>query len=157
MAPGLLEILDWVEAQQNEVLDMFTAESKFNDLEVKSRKLNGWMRHKLRGVSRLWCKDKDPVRGIQNWRDMLAKYDPTTGASLLDLQSNICQVKRALTIGDISNFIDKWESDYRTYLKKVGQELGDLMKQNMLLVMLPQTKWEILQIPYAHTKGNHDI
>ena len=84
---------------------------------------------KAQGLARQWCKDKDPGNGIQTWRDMLAKYDPTTGASLLDLQKRICSVKRGKTMNGVPDIIDRFEADYRVYRAKVGKEMDHLTRQ----------------------------
>ena len=96
-------------------------QQKYPDHDSMWRLLHGWLRHKLRGLARQWIKDKDPGLGIQTWRDMLAKYDPTTGASLLDLQEKICVVKRAKSMSEVPDIIDKLEADYRNYRSKVGK------------------------------------
>ena len=68
---------------------------------------------------------------------MLSKYDPLTNASLVDLQARICKVPRAQNISEVVNMIGAWEAEYRVYMKKVGQELGDLTRQNLLLALMP--------------------
>ena len=85
--PVLAETIEWVEYQPG-VLENVGAKFGSN-AEKYGRMLHSWMRHKLRGTARTWVKDKEPGQGLQTWRDMLTKYDPSTGASLLDLQQRI--------------------------------------------------------------------
>ena len=135
--PDLAELVEWIELQPaNAHLSVHDA-AQNSGTEGNAKKLHGWLRHKMRGVARQWVKDKDSAEGIQTWRDMLTKYDPTSGASLLDLQKRICIVRRGKTLRDVPNLIDKFESDYKRFRVKVGIELSDLTLQNILLDMLP--------------------
>ena len=68
---------------------------------------------------------------------MLEKYDPTTGASILDLQATICRVERVKALEDLPESIDRWEKKYNTYKTQVGEELYYLTRQNIFLQMLP--------------------
>ena len=118
--PELSALIEWVEFQPG-VIDQRLMQQRYPEHDSMGRLLHGWLRHKLRGLARQWIKDKDPSLGIQTWRDMLAKYDPTTGASLLDLQEKICVVKRAKSMSEVPDIIDKFEADYRNYRSKVGK------------------------------------
>ena len=82
MRPDLCPLLDWIECQP-ELVDIKVAERLYPNLESLSRQLHGYLRHKLKGVARLWFKDKDPARGVQNWREMLQKYEPSLGPRCL--------------------------------------------------------------------------
>ena len=138
--PDLAVLADWLEFQPQQI-DMKKAEAHVTGAERLGRQLHAWLRLKLRGLARTWLKDKDPANGLQTWRDLLARYDPSTGSSLLDLQERICTVKRAKNLHDLSGVIDTFEAAYKVYRKKVGKELDDLTLQNLLLRMLPH-RWE---------------
>ena len=123
--------IEWIEYQPG-VLE--GVEAKFGDnAERYGRMLHSWMRHRLRGTARTWNKYKDSSHGLQTWRDMLGKYDPSTGASLLDLQQRIRIVRCAKALGEVPSMIDKFESDYRHYMKRVGQCIDDLTRQHYLV------------------------
>ena len=76
-------------------LDTQVLQSRHPDVEGLGRLLHGRFRHKLRGTARTWCRDKEPADGVCKWRERLEKYDPTTGASILDLQARICRIARS--------------------------------------------------------------
>ena len=86
----------------------------------------------------------------------MEKYDPTTGASLLDLQAKICRVERIKSFKELPESVDKWEKRYKKYRAKVGKELDDLTRQNILLQMLPP-KWEQKMRFQMHTRGRETV
>ena len=149
--PDLSELVEWVEYQPAH-LPMDEVRARYPSSDAQGRQLHGWLRHKMRGLARQWVKGKDPAQGVQTWRSMLEKCDPTTGASLLDFQQKICEVKRVKNLQDLPNAIDTFEGEYRVYKAKVGKELDDLTRQNMLLRMLPM-KWERQMRFTMHTRG----
>ena len=138
--PELGELVDWIELQPS-VVRVADAEVEFGETDRKARKLHGWLRHKFRGLARIWVKDKNSADGIQTWRDMLAKYDPMTGASHVDLQRKIMLVRRAKTMAEVPNLVDKFEADYRRFKVRVQKELDDVTLQNIMLEILPAA-WE---------------
>ena len=59
---------------------------------------------------------------------MIAKYDPSTGASLLGLQERICKVTRGKSMNDVPSTIERFEADYRKFQGKVGRTLDALCR-----------------------------
>ena len=47
---------------------------------------------------------------------MLEKYDPTTGASILDLKARICRIDPVKTLKELPEAIDRWEKRYKVYI-----------------------------------------
>ena len=86
----------------------------------------------------------------------MSTYDPTTGASLLDLQQRISMVKSGKVLADMPAIIDRFEADYRVYTQKVGKELDDLTKQNILLQALP-VQWEKNLMFQMHFRGKEMV
>ena len=108
--PELSSLIEWIEFQPG-VIDQIPMQQKYPDHDSMGRLLHGWLRQ-LNRLARQWIKDKDPGLGIQTWRDMLAKYDPTTGAFLLDLQEKICVVKRAKSMSEVVGEADAIPNAY---------------------------------------------
>ena len=106
--PELAEIVEWLEMQPK-ALDMPVVRSRYSDVEGLGRLLHGWLCHKLRGTACAWCRDKQPTDGVCTWREMLEKYDPTTGASILDLQARKCRIDRVKTLKELPEAIGRWE------------------------------------------------
>ena len=147
--------MEWIELQPT-TMEATTIRARYPGSDALARQLHGWLRHKLKGLARSWCKDKDPADGIETWRAMLETYDPTTGASLLDLQAKICRVERIKSFKELPESVDKWEKRYKKYRAKVGKELDDLTRQNILLQMLPP-KWEQKMRFQMHTRGRETV
>ena len=59
------------------------------DFEAFNRTITGFLKVRLRGKARKWLKAQPVGEGLLNWKRMLHKYDPLTGATRLDIQNKI--------------------------------------------------------------------
>ena len=130
--------LEWIEFQDVDVSES-TLISRFGDkLEYINRMLSGYLKVKLKGLAKNWLNSQQTGEGLKNWKAMLHKYDPTTGSTLLDMQNSVTVPgTRCTEPKQVPVMIEKWETQYRKYLSKGFIELGDAMKQNIILRKLP--------------------
>ena len=72
------------------------------------------------------------------------------------LQQRITAVKRSKTLAEVPVIIDRFEANYRVYMRKVGKELDDLTKQNIILQALP-AQWEQKMRFTIHSQGREMV
>ena len=139
--------LEWIEFQDVDVSES-TLISRFGDkLEYINRMLSGYLKVKLKGLAKNWLNSQQTGEGLKNWKAMLHKYDPTTGSTLLDMQNSVTVPgTRCTEPKQVPVMIEKWETQYRKYLSKGFIELGDAMKQNIILRKLPNKMENMIRL-----------
>ena len=136
--PELGEVLEWIEGQDKNVTEQYIRNYTGEGFEAFNRTITGFLKVRLRGKARNWLKAQPVGEGLLNWKRMLHKYDPLTGATRLDIQNKITTPgSRCTAVKDVPAAIEAWDAAYVKYQTRMGKELDDEMCQNILLRRLP--------------------
>ena len=65
-------------------------------------------------------------------------------------------IDRVKTLKELPEAIDRWEKRYKRFSTKVGKELDDLTRQNILLQMLP-SKFEARMRFQLHSRYRETV
>ena len=92
---------------------------------------------KLKSTAKTWLKGKPDNEGLINWKRMLDRCDPVSGASKFMLQSRIVDVPRARSLANVPSLIEACQDRYQNYMKKVQKELDDDTREQIIMKVLP--------------------
>ena len=88
--------------------------------------------------------------GVETWRQLAKRYDPTGDIFAFDTMSALMSRPRCKDVRELGSAIEKWVRDMQRYTAKTGETLPDKWKLPILFQMVPKknyaeikTKWQM--------------
>ena len=134
----IYEAMKWAEAQTDEILEDVIADEFGEDAGAKyATAVYNRLIHHLKGPALTIHQGVVNENGLEAWRALTKRYNPTTPMRGLELMLKVVVPGKAKKGEDVQTRINKWEGHLNALKRDYNENVSDMMKIGILINMMP--------------------